>query len=182
MLFLNDDIAPVSEDWLGALTDQLKAAGVGAVGPLLLYPNEKVQHAGMYLRFPSGVGHVLRGAILPQDDPLGLAMAAREVSALTGAVLLTDRAAFERVGGFDETLALSFQDVDYGLKLHQLGLRNVFEPKSILIHMESVSLDKAGSDRRLLLQRHSEKALFMERWRPVFAADSVLSRRTGPGR
>jgi GT2 family glycosyltransferase len=98
-------------------------------------------------------------------------MAAREVSALTGAVLLTDRAAFERVGGFDETLALSFQDVDYGLKLHQLGLRNVFEPKSILIHMESVSLDKAGSDRLLLLQRHREKALFMERWRPVFAAD-----------
>lgn len=171
LLFLNDDIAPVSEDWLGALLDQLGVPETGAVGPLLLYPNERVQHAGIYLRFPSGVGHVLRGAILPQDDPLGLASAAREVSCLTGAVLLTHRATFQRVGGFDETLVLSFQDVDYGLKLHQLGLRNVFEPKAVLIHMESVSLDKAGIDQGMLLQRYREKTLFMERWASVFSAD-----------
>ena len=171
LLFLNDDIAPVSENWLGALADQLMVPGTGAVGPLLLYPNEKVQCAGIYLRFPSGVGHILRGAVLPQEDPLGLASSPREAACLTGAVLLTDRATFERVGGFDEALALSFQDVDYGLKLHQLGLRNVFEPRSILLHMESVSLDKAGSDPGMLLQRHREKALFMQRWGPVFGAD-----------
>lgn len=171
LLFLNDDIAPVSEDWLGALSDQLSAPQTGAVGPLLLYPNETVQCAGIYLRFPSGVGHVLRGATLPQDDPLGLAAAAREVSCLTGAVLLTNRAAFHQVGGFDEALALSFQDVDYGLKLHQLGLRNVFEPRSVLIHMESVSLDNAGRDPAMLRQRHREKMLFMARWGSVFTAD-----------
>lgn len=171
LLFLNDDIAPVSEDWLESLTDQLMVPGTGAVGPLLLYPNERVQQAGMYLRFPSGVGHILRGAALPEDDPLGLAVSAREVSALTGAVLLTDRAAFEGVGGFDEQLAISFQDVDYCLKLNRQGLRNVFEPGSILIHMESVSLDRAGSNPELLLQRYRERALFMDRWTPVFGAD-----------
>ncbi len=171
LLFVNDDIAPVSDDWLGALTDQLMIPGAGAVGPLLLYPNERVQHAGIYLRFPSGVGHVLRGAALPRDDPMGLAAAAREVSSLTGAVLLTQRQAFEQVGGFDAQLAISFQDIDYCLKLYQLGLRNIFEPKSVLIHMESVSLDQAGTDQGMLAQRYREKALFMGRWANIFSVD-----------
>lgn len=171
LLFLNDDLAPVSEDWLPVLLNQLMRPGTGSVGPLLLYPNERVQHAGMYLRFPDGVGHILRGAALPADDHLGLTMGAREVSCLTGAVLLTDRAAFEAVGGFDEQLAISFQDVDYGLKLYKRGLRNVFEPKSILIHMESVSLAHAERDQQVLMQRYREKSLFLARWSQVIATD-----------
>lgn len=171
LLFLNDDIAPVSEDWLASLMDQLQTPGTGAVGPLLLYPDERVQHAGMYLRLPTGVGHILRGAALPAEDPLGFAVGAREVSCLTGAVLLTDRAAFEAVGGFDEQLAISFQDVDYGLKLHQRGLRNIFEPKSILIHMESATLGRSGGDRQVLMQRYLERKLFLKRWSPIFGAD-----------
>jgi GT2 family glycosyltransferase len=174
LLFLNDDIAPVSEDWLSVLRDRLLEPGVGAVGPLLLYPDERVQHAGMYLRFPSGAGHYLRGAALPSEDVMGLANAAREVTCLTGAVLLTRRDAFEAIGGFDEQLAISFQDVDYGLKLYSRGLRSVFEPRSILIHMESVSLARANADPELLRQRHAERALMLARWAAAFPTDPFL--------
>lgn len=171
LLFLNDDVAPVSEDWLQILLAQLQVPGTGAVGPLLLYPNETVQHAGMYLRLPKGAGHALRGARLPDDDPVGLAAAPREVSCLTGAVLLADRAAFHVVGGFDENLALSFQDVDYCLKLYQAGLRNIFEPRSVLLHMESVSLNVGPADPAAAMQRHREWQLFVERWRSAFSQD-----------
>ena len=171
LLFLNDDIAPVSEDWLGRLRARLETPGTGAVGPLLVYPDERVQHAGVYLRLPFGVGHILRGASLPQDDPLGLAVAARECASLTGAVLMVDRAAFHAVGGFDEALALSFQDADLCLKLAQAGLRNVLEPDAVLIHMESVSLGSQGDDPGVLAQRHREQQLFSERWAHVYAHD-----------
>jgi GT2 family glycosyltransferase len=174
ILLLNDDIAPVQDDWLEYLRAALGQTGVGAVGPLLLYPSEQVQHAGMYLRFPQGAGHALRGADVPSEDPLGLTAAPREVSCLTGAVLLTDRRAFAQVGGLDEALAISFQDVDYGLKLHQAGLRNVFEPRSVLLHMESVSLAKANTDPGLLAQRHREKQLMLGRWSAAFPTDPFL--------
>jgi GT2 family glycosyltransferase len=191
LLFLNDDVAPISEDWLQTLLARLQVPGTGAVGPLLLYPDETVQHAGMYLRLPKGAGHVLRGARLPEDDPLGLAAAPREVSCLTGAVLLTDRAAFQQIGGFDEALALSFQDVDYGLKLHQAGLRNIFEPRAVLLHMESVSLKTASVDPAAALQKHQEWRLFVDRWSSSFPQDPFYpaaldldderSRRLAPG-
>lgn len=174
LLLLNDDIVPVSEDWLAVLAGGLQDPEVGAVGPLLLYPDETVQHAGMYTRFPDGVGHALRGAALPFDDPLGLAAGPREVSCLTGAVLLTTRDAYGRAGGLDETLAISFQDVDYCLKLHQAGLRNLFEPRAILLHMESVSLHDANTDPRLLAQRHAERLAAVSLWGGRFARDPYL--------
>lgn len=181
LLFLNDDIAPIAEDWLERLMARLDQRGTGAVGPLLLYPDERVQHAGMHLRLPGGAGHILRGALLPAGDPLGLTSAAREVSCLTGAALLVDRAAFHQVGGFDEDLALAFQDVDLCLKLHRAGLRNVFEPRSVLLHMESVSLGATPTDPDVLLQKHRERVLTAQRWTPDFPVDPFLPGMLDPG-
>jgi GT2 family glycosyltransferase len=171
LLFINNDIAPVSEDWLDALRGRLAEPGTGAVGPLLLYPREPVQHAGMYLRRLGGAGHSLRGAILPEGDPLGLAAAEREVSALTGAVLLVDRAAFLAAGGFDEDLAIALQDVDLCLKLNAQGLRNVFEPRAVLLHMESATVGGLIEARATAEQRWREWARFMDRWGDRVDAD-----------
>ena len=180
LLFLNDDIAPINDDWLDCLLARLGVVGTGAVGPLLLYPDERVQHAGMYLRLPGGAGHVLRGARLPEDDPLGLTSTAREVSCLTGAVLLVDRTAFHSVGGFDEELALSFQDADLCLKLYAAGLRNVLEPRAALLHMESVSLGVVAPDEATALQRHRELRLFADRWTHTFPQDPFHSTALDP--
>ena len=171
LLFINDDVTPVAEDWLSALATRLDDPDTGAVGALLLYPDERVQHAGMYLRQQGGAGHLLRFARLPQDDYLGLAASAREVTAVTGAVLLTRRADFEAVGGFDEALAISLQDVDYCLKLRRLGRRNVFEPRAVLLHMESTSLQGVLATPAVVRQRHADHQLFMSRWGDQVAAD-----------
>lgn len=175
ILLLNDDIAPVSEDWIERLASRLDDPAVGAVGPLLLYPDERVQHAGMYLGFRGIAGHALRGARLPAEDYLLTASAPREVSAVTGAVLMTSRTAFEAVKGLDEELATYLQDVDYCLRLREAGLINVFDPAAVLIHMESASI-RALDHPVLQAQRHAERERFVARWGAFLTADPLHPR------
>ena len=191
VLLLNDDIAPVSQDWIERLLWRLEDPAVGAVGPLLLYPDERVQHTGMYLGHAGIAGHILRAARLPETDYLLTGCAAREVSAVTGAVLMTSRAAFEALNGLDEQLATYLQDVDYCLRVRGAGLVNVFEPASVLIHMESAtirSLETPAFHHR----RYAERLRFTERWgdlllndplhpRGFDLDDETLRRLRGPG-
>jgi GT2 family glycosyltransferase len=171
LLFLNDDIAPVSEDWLTRLLSRFNDPEVAAAGPLLLYPDERVQHGGMYLGFDERAGHTLRGASLPDEDYLFNGVAPRESSCVTGAVLLVQRAAFEAINGFDEQLATYLQDVDLGLRLHRIGLRNVFDPTSVLIHMESASIRTLEARSAFHRQRAAEFARFQARWGAAVKGD-----------
>lgn len=178
ILLLNDDIAPVSEDWIERLIERLDDPVVGAAGPLLLYPDERVQHAGMYLGHAGIAGHILRGARLPETDYLLTGCAAREVSAVTGAVLMTQRAAFEALNGLDEQLATYLQDVDYCLRLRGAGLINVFDPGAVLIHMESAtirSMENAAFHHR----RYAERLRFVERWGDLLVNDPLHPRGFG---
>jgi GT2 family glycosyltransferase len=138
---------------------------------LLLYPDERVQHGGMYLGFDERAGHTLRGAALPEEDYLFNGVAPRETSCLTGAVLLVERSAFEAINGFDEQLATYLQDVDLGLRLHRIGLRNVFDPTSVLIHMESASIRSLEARSAFHRQRAAEFARFQTRWGAAVTAD-----------
>jgi GT2 family glycosyltransferase len=171
ILFLNDDIAPVSEDWLDRLLSRFNDPEVAAAGPLLLYPDERVQHGGMYLGFDERAGHTLRGGALPDEDYLFTGVAPRETSCLTGAVLLVQRSAFDAINGFDEQLATYLQDVDLGLRLHRIGLRNVFDPTSVLIHMESASIRSLEARSAFHRQRAAEFARFQARWGASLKAD-----------
>jgi GT2 family glycosyltransferase len=191
ILLLNDDIAPVSEDWIERLAAWLDDPVVGAVGPLLLYPDERVQHAGMYLGFNGIAGHILRAARLPEDDYLLTGCAAREVSAVTGAVLMTSRRAFEALNGLDEQLATYLQDVDYCLRVRGAGMINVFDPAAVLIHMESATI-RSMDHGALHNRRYAEGLRFVERWGELLQndplhprcfdlSDETLRRLSGPG-
>ena len=164
LLFLNDDIAPISETWIERLVARLDDPVVGVAGPLLLYPDERVQHAGMFLGFNGNAGHTMRAARLPQDDYLGLASFAREVSCVTGAALMTPRTLFEALNGFDEQLPTYLQDVDYGLRVFGAGFANVFEPSAVLFHMESTSILNDEIDDAFHARRQAENERFMARW------------------
>jgi GT2 family glycosyltransferase len=175
ILLLNDDIAPVSEDWIERLASWHDDPVVGAVGPLLLYPDERVQHAGMYLGFNGIAGHTLRAARLPDDDYLLTGSAAREVSAVTGAVLMTSRRAFEALNGLDDQLATYLQDVDYCLRVRGAGMINVFDPAAVLIHMESATI-KSMDHSTLHNRRYAEGLRFVERWGELLRNDPLHPR------
>jgi len=171
LLFLHDDVAPVTPDWLDRLLSRFNDPDVAAAGPLLLYPDERVQHGGMYSGFEDGAGYTLRGASLPDEDYLFTGVAPRETSGLTGAVLLVERSAFDAIKGFDEQLATSLQDLDLGLRLDRIGRRNVFDPTSVLIHMDGASIQSLKTRIAFHRQRRAELDRFQARWGSGLKAD-----------
>jgi ADP-heptose:LPS heptosyltransferase/GT2 family glycosyltransferase len=135
LLFLNDDIQVLDGKWLETMLEEAERPEIGVVGPQLLYPDGKVQHAGMFLSGARG-RHVFRFS--QGDDPgyFGLALTERNVIAVTGACMLSRRAAYDAVGGFDEAHSVVNNDVDYCLRMWRAGRRVVYTPFASLIHHE----------------------------------------------
>jgi GT2 family glycosyltransferase len=172
LLFLNDDIVPVTSDWLAQLLAPFDNDSVGMTGPLLLYPNETVQHAGMFLGYKNGAGHLLRSAHLPEGDYLFMTQAPREVSCLTGAALVIKRGLFDDLNGFDPLLGTFIQDVDLSLRVNRSGRRVVFNPQSILLHIESASVRGGLEDPGIQATREREHAYFLRRWSSALEQDA----------
>jgi GT2 family glycosyltransferase len=141
LLFLNDDTEVLEPHWLSQMVGHLGVAGVGAVGARLLYPDQRVQHAGVVHGYWNGqVGHAFKGLAGRDSGYLSYAKVVRNCSAVTGACLLTRRETFLALGGFDERgFAVSYNDVDYCHRLRQRGLRIVYCPTAELVHREGAS-------------------------------------------
>ena len=156
LLLLNNDTEVLTPDWLQILLTHLDLPGVGAVGPLLLYPDGKVQHAGVALGLRGTCDHLLRGADPNADGYAGSLACAREVSALTAACLMLRRADFNALRGMETGYARIYQDADLCLRLGETGRGCVFVPNVRLRHHESVSRG-SGYD-------FVDRALFLDRW------------------
>jgi GT2 family glycosyltransferase len=138
LLLLNDDIEPLNPDWVERLLEQLEKPHVGVVGAKLLYSNGKTQHVGAVLN-SGNPDHVRR--LRPRDD-LGYFFSTcgtRNFSAVTGASMMTRTEIYRRVGGYNEALAVSFNDVDYCLRVRECGYTVVYAPQAELVHFESQS-------------------------------------------
>jgi ADP-heptose:LPS heptosyltransferase/GT2 family glycosyltransferase len=161
LLFLNDDIEVLDPPWLEALLEPLAADDVAIAGPRLLYPDHRVQHAGMFLAGPALGRHAFRSS--GEHDPgyFGLALTQREVIAVTGACLLVRADAFRSVGGFDESHSVVNNDLDFCLRIHARGLRCVYTPFARLIHHEKAS--RSG------LHDACDEEAFRRRWSSLHA-------------
>ena len=136
---VNNDIEVTQDDWLDEMVALAVRAETGCVGAKLLYPNSRIQHAGVVIGLGGVAGHGHRFA--RADDPgyLGRLRAVQNVSAVTAACLLVRKQVFDQVGGFDEGLMVAFNDVDFCLKVRRAGYLNIWTPFAELIHHESVS-------------------------------------------
>jgi GT2 family glycosyltransferase len=178
LLFINNDIEPISADWLGHMVETMAAGAgdIGAVGARLIYPRRPgvpragARHADLSLQH-GGVGFAMRDGV-PIAVPLGAgddpttdwAAAVRDCPALTAACLLVRRTDFEAVGGFTTGYDYGQEDVDLCLKLADRGRRRVYDGRAALWHHESatrVALD--GMDvRRARVAANLER--FVDRW------------------
>jgi glycosyltransferase involved in cell wall biosynthesis len=174
LLLLNDDTQVINQEWMMELVSFSQLPFVGAVGAKLLYPDLRVQHAGVILGIGSVAGHAHR--LLDRNDPgyAGRAVLHQDFMAVTGACLMVEKDAFWKVGGLDEQLAVSFNDVDFCLRLHQLGLRNVFTPHAQLIHHESVSRG-ADSSPENIARALTEIDFMIKRWGELLQNDPYYS-------
>ena len=139
VLLLNDDVEVINGGWLTALMEYGQQAGIGAVGAKLFYPDGRLQHVGVATGVCGVAAHLLHQAPGHTAGCGNIATAVRNCSAVTGACLLTRRALYDEVGGFDERLAVDFNDVDFCLKVRAAGYRIVFTPYARLYHHESGS-------------------------------------------
>lgn len=168
VLLLNNDTEVVSSNWLGHMVDIIENNdSVGSVGPLLLFHNNTIQHAGISLGVRYGLPyHIYEG--LPYTDNQSLPVGAckiREVSALTGACFLTKKSLFTRLGGFDENnLKVAFNEIDFCLKLYDNGYHNIFTPNVCLYHYESYARGLDYLDKQKSKRLASESLYFMKKW------------------
>jgi ADP-heptose:LPS heptosyltransferase/GT2 family glycosyltransferase len=141
LLFLNDDIEVLDPDWLQALMEHAQRPEVGVVGPLLLYPDKKVQHAGLFLsRKNIGTArHAFRFAGEDDIGYFGLARTQRNMIGVTGACMMSHRTVFDAVGGFNEAHSVVNNDLDFCLRIHRSGRLVVYTPHTRLIHHELAS-------------------------------------------
>lgn len=144
MLHLNNDIEAIAPGWLEDMVGWMSIDGVAVVGAKLLYPDRTIQHAGVIIGPYDGLADHLFHQ-LPHEE-VGytcLPHAARNVSAVTGACLLTSTALYQELSGFnEEKFAVQYNDVDYCLRVMESGKRVVFTPQSTLIHLTSASRGK----------------------------------------
>lgn len=137
---LNNDIEVLAPDWLAVMATQALRPEVGAVGAQLLYPDGRIQHAGVVIGVGNAAGHAHR-FLRPEAEGYFRRHALPQfISAVTGACLVVRKDKFLAVGGLDEeNFAVAFNDVDLCLKLNQRGWQSFYEPRAVLVHHESVS-------------------------------------------
>jgi GT2 family glycosyltransferase len=164
LLFLNNDTEVRTPDWLEAMAEQAQRPSVGAVGAKLIYPDGTLQHAGVIVGIGGVAGHVHKHADGSAGGYFNVVGTVNNYSALTGACLLLRREVFEHVGGFDEALAVAYNDVDLCLKIQALGLRNVYLPHVVLVHHESKSRGAEQGAQKQARFLH-ERGIMQERWR-----------------
>ncbi len=154
LLLLNNDTEVRSPEWLSQMMGYARLPGVGAVGAHLLFPDGRTQHAGIVRGFHHGLaGHAFKLTRADDRGYLSLKGVARNCAAVTGACLLTPRALFLELGGFDEQdFAVAYNDVEYGHRLSTHGLRAVYVPVELL-HHEGVSRGFADDPREVAAYR-----------------------------
>jgi len=173
IIFLNDDTKVISQDWMECMLEHSVKPNVGAVGALLFYPNDTIQHASVLVGIGGITSHAFEG--LPRNDQgyKGLVQTVRECSAVTGACLMIKKSLFEQVDKFDENLAYSFNDVDLCLRLREKGYSIIYTPHAQLYHH--------GTASRPYTEDNNEIRYFVKRWHDLILNgdpyyDTTLSR------
>ena len=135
IVLMNNDVDVISSLWLEEMVSHALRPEVGAVGPKLLYPDGRVQHAGVVLGAGHGAGHCFLYAARGEVGYFGFLVLTRRVSAVTGACMAIRRSVYLEAGGLDEVnFPVAFNDVDFCLRLGERGYAVVWTPFAELYH------------------------------------------------
>jgi O-antigen biosynthesis protein len=147
LLLMNNDVEAKSEGWLHALVELAQLPEVGVVGARLIFPDGVLQHAGVLLGARGIAEHIFSGMPPGSAGYFLWDRVVRPYSAVTGACLMTRHSVFDELGGFDEALAVAFNDVDYCMRASDAGYRVLYTPHAELVHHESTSRGTSGFGR-----------------------------------
>lgn len=175
-LFLNNDAEVLTNDWLQGMLEHAQREKVGAVGAKLLYPNNRIQHAGVILGLDGIASHSL--SKIEDNDPryTYIINSVSNYTALTAACMMVKKSIFNLVGGFDEKFEVDFNDYDLCLKLRSKGYFNVYVPHVVLYHHESYSRGNKQKTFSSLMRYRKERKMFVSNWKEYIENDPSYSR------
>ena len=184
VVFANNDMEMLSDGWDCLVRNLLGLGGVGVVGARLLYPNGRVQHAGIVMGGMNGEPlHEGLRAARDERGPLDRWVRRRPATAVTGAFMAVRRSVLDALGGFDaDNFAVSCNDVDFCLRAGDAGWTVLYAPEILLYHHESLSRgrstteakrSRAAAEMDRLLERWSDYAHFDPNRNPQWAGRGV---------
>ena len=167
VLFMNNDIEVISPDWIDELLANCQRPDVGIVGAKLYYPDDTVQHAGVIVGIGDVAGNIFVGLKRGYTGYMHRASIQQDLSAVTAACMMIKRSVFEKVDGFEEVLAVAFNDVDLCLKVRQCGELIVYNPYVELYHHESKT--RGAEDTTEKMKRFQTEIQYMKKkWKDIF--------------
>ncbi|KEF31683.1 O-antigen biosynthesis protein [Marinobacter nitratireducens] len=179
VLLLNNDTGIISPEWLDELMNHAQRPEVGIVGAKLLFPYGKVQHAGVVVGMRGPAEHVCIDAEANDPGYMNRLMIDQNYSAVTAACMLVRKSVYEQVGGLDEeAFAVSYNDIDFCLKVAQAGYLTVWTPYSQVMHVANASqtsVDKTADDKKVKRFQKEQETMF-ERWLPYMGNDPAFNR------
>lgn len=168
---VNNDVEVINSDWLTEMVSHAIRPEVGCVGAKLYYSNDTIQHAGVILGIGGVAGHSHKH--FPHDSRgyFGRLSLVQNVSAVTAACLLIRKEVFDEVDGLNETdLTVAFNDVDFCLRVRELGYRNLWTPYAELYHHESIS--RGAEDNPEKIARFNKEVDYMKTtWSDLLISD-----------
>ncbi|MEB3359770.1 MAG: tetratricopeptide repeat protein [Synechococcales bacterium] len=174
LLFLNNDTEVITPDWIEAMVEQAQRPSSGAVGALLFYPDDTIQHAGVVVGLGGVAGHSHKH--FPRHSPgyVRQLLCVNNYSAVTAACLMCRREVFEEVNGFDESLKVAFNDIDLCLKIESKGYNNLCLPHVSLYHYESKSRGYEDTPEK---QRRFQQEVYVmkQKWGSIIEHDPCYS-------
>lgn len=172
---INNDLEVITQGWMEEMVAHAVRPEIGAVGAMLYYPDNTIQHAGVLL----GVGGVANHAFLKLNrQTAGYFNRARLVqnySAVTAACLLIKKSIYEKVGGLnEEDLAVAFNDIDFCLRVKEAGYLNLWTPFAEFYHHESASRGVENTPEKV--KRFTAEVNYMrERWEAIIDTDPAYN-------
>jgi len=160
----------ISPNWIEGLLEHAQRKEIGIVGAKLLYGDDNVQHAGTIIGIQNHAGNY---GGMHKNDPgyFSFVKIIRNCSAVTAACMMMNKELFTKIGGFDEELGNSWQDVDLCLRIIHFGKLIVYTPYSTLYHYEGSTRGRTDSSEAELQSRkifRNKNRKFLQNWDPFY--------------
>lgn len=164
VVLLNNDIEVIAPRWIEEMLMFAQRDDVGAVGAMLFYPNDMIQHAGVVLGIGGVAGHSHKFFLRGSYGYVSRLVSVQNYSCVTAACLMVSSKIYKEVGGLDESFEVAFNDVDFCMKIRKSGYLNVWTPFAKLYHYESESRGYEDTPEKIK-RFNGEIARFQQKWK-----------------
>ncbi len=165
-LLLNNDTEVIEPTWMEIMLGFCMRDDVGIVGAKLYYPDDTIQHAGVIIGVTDIAGHAFSGFARKSPGYAARLFVCQNLSAVTAACMMVKASLYEQLGGLDPEYRVSFNDIDFCLRVREAGYLIVYAADCELYHYESRSRGFENTPEKVE-RMNMEAKKFRERWADI---------------